>query len=58
MGLVLGYMVARLIRPPMIYHGPNSSDIKGKVFKDQENKYYKFVPQAHICPLIMQHYVS
>ncbi len=34
-----------------VYHGPNSKDIVGNVFKF-EDKYYKFSPVICPCPLL------
>jgi hypothetical protein len=35
----------------IIYHGPNSKDVKKKVFTDElTGKCYMFKPQIYLCP--------
>lgn len=47
MGFIYGYMLFRKV----IYVGPNSNDIINTVFKDNDNRKYRYVTQIRICPI-------
>ncbi len=56
-GLVLGILIGIYIttRISVIYHGPNSNDIKKIVWHNQlDNKYYKFETIPYVCPPMMK----
>lgn len=42
-GLIIGYLLCKLIHPPIKYRGCNPNIIKKKI-KKTKNKCYKFVP--------------
>lgn len=49
-GVFIGY---KLIESNVIYHGPDSNEVKRIIFYCNENdKYYKFIPTPYICPPI------
>lgn len=49
-GIILAYLVYNLLNNNVI-RGPNSKDIKKKIFVGNENKCYKLVPKIYICPI-------
>ena len=52
LGLLFGYITIKLMCPIEQHHGPNSNQIKRFTYIDKKNgQCYKFIPQAHICPL-------
>lgn len=56
-GLVLGIFIGIYITHNLsvIYHGPNSNDIKKYVWHDQHtDKYYKFETIPYVCPPMMK----
>lgn len=55
--ICLGIIVAMVLfylffgTEKIIYHGPNSKDVKKKVFTDEvTGKCYMFKPQIYLCP--------
>lgn len=54
-GLTIGYTIAHKLigLNKIIYHGPDSNEIKKKIFYYKKTKkYYKFIPKPFICPPI------
>ena len=52
-GSLIGYILGVYIvqRKNVLYHGPDSNEIKKYVFHcSKTNKYYKFTPVPYICP--------
>lgn len=51
-GLILGYLLAKYyLSAKTEYHGPNSKDIVGSIYKWRDGKYYQFSPEICVCPL-------
>lgn len=52
MGLALGYLFSQRFR--YNWHGPDSNDVQGNIYQDQENAdvCYTYQPVPYICPLI------
>jgi len=56
-GLILGIMIGLYITRHLsvIYHGPNSNEIKKWIwYYPVENKYYKFEAIPYVCPPMMK----
>lgn len=47
-GIIVGFCYFNMKNT--IYHAPNSNDIKTKIIKEKDGKYYRLVPQAVVCP--------
>jgi len=50
LGISVGIILEYYINPKVIYHGPNSNNIKKKIFK-YKNKNYKLITEAYTCGL-------
>ena len=52
-GFIIGLIIAYLLSRNMgdISLGPDSSDIKKKIYKDEHGKCYKLVPNVCVCPI-------
>jgi hypothetical protein len=50
--MVVGYIIGyHLKQYNVIYHGPDSNEIKKYIYYDsEEDKYYRFTPVPYICP--------
>ena len=49
-GLIIGYFM--FYDNITLFHGPNSKDIKDKIYYNKEKDIcYKLVPKVHICPI-------
>lgn len=52
-GIIIGYFIGRKILQErnLIYHGPDSNEVKKKIFYwPNDGKYYRFTPIPYICP--------
>ena len=47
LGLTVGILTSMLIRPPFVYHGPDSNVIRKQIFH-YENKCYKLEPVIYL----------
>ena len=54
LGIILGYLIGKLNIKKQIYHGPNSLDIKNKIFIFNK-KCFKLKPYIIKCPLFSYH---
>ena len=53
-GFILGLIISYYINA-IRYHGPNSRDIKKKIYKSRvTGKCYKMKPKIYVCPLKYQ----
>jgi len=51
-GYILGYILIKTFICNTIYHGPDTNQIRKKIYIDkQTNKYYRFIPKICFCPL-------
>lgn len=53
LGTVIGYLIGVkfMHHKGIIYHGPDSNEVKKKIFYWPKNgKYYKFIPVPYVCP--------
>ena len=50
-GIIIGYLLGRLIFNSVTYVGPNSKDIIKNIYKDNNGICYKLVPKVYVCPL-------
>lgn len=51
-GLVAGYIFVKCyLTAKTEYHGPNSKEIVGNIYKWRNGKYYQFSPEICVCPL-------
>ena len=51
--VIIGYAIGVLFiqSKNFIYHGPDSNEVKKKIFYWPENgKYYRFIPVPYVCP--------
>ena len=48
-GLILAYLLSRNMGNILL--GPDSSEIKRKIYKDDSGKYYRLVPHVCVCPI-------
>jgi hypothetical protein len=48
-GFIIGFIIYKNLKKCK-YHGPNSKDIIGKIYK-KNGKCYKFIPVVSICPI-------
>ena len=49
---ILGALIAYFIKYKSIeWHAPSSSEVRKKIFLDENNKRYKLKPIVHICPI-------
>lgn len=53
-GITIGYFIGKYVFHNKIYVGPNSKDIVGKTFTDDNNKKYTLEPKIVICPINYQ----
>lgn len=44
LGMILGYLVMYLTSNIIVYHGPNSNDIRNRIFF-KDGKKYRFLPK-------------
>lgn len=51
LGLTIGLIVGYLIFKKVMYKGPDSKDIIGKIFTDDSGYKYQWEPQVCICPI-------
>lgn len=52
-GVIFGYIFACkfMIRDNVIYHGPDSNEVKTKIYYwKKDKKYYRFTPVPYVCP--------
>ncbi|AYV78754.1 MAG: hypothetical protein Edafosvirus30_5 [Edafosvirus sp.] len=50
-GLIIGVVIAIFYNSyNVLYRGPNSNEIKNKIYKDNDGNCYRLVPVVHICP--------
>lgn len=55
--IVLGIMTTIVMfyffdmRNNILYHGPNSRDIKSKIYKTKDKKCYVLKPKLCLCPI-------
>ena len=52
-GIVIGYLIGvKFVQSKnYIYHGPDSNEVKKKIFYWSKNgKYYRFIPVPYVCP--------
>jgi len=48
-GVIIGILIGRIYFPRVAYHGPNSSDIKKRVYQHKATKRcYRLVPRVYI----------
>ncbi len=52
-GFVFGAIIMYFIMPRVKYHGPNSTQMKQVIFRDEDRKCFHFVPQVYICPIAL-----
>lgn len=49
MGLMMGIILGRIYRPKNIYRGPNSKDVKNRIYKHKKTgKCSKLIPRVYI----------
>jgi len=52
-GIFIGFLFGNILLPSIKYtikyKGPNSNDIKKKIYINDKNECYKLKPQIHIC---------
>lgn len=51
--ILIGYLIGvKFVQTKnIIYHGPDSNEVKKKIFYWPKNgKYYKFIPIPYVCP--------
>ena len=52
LGIIVALCIFRLFYTKQNYRGPNSKNIKTRVFtSDEKNKCYMFEPKIYLCPL-------
>lgn len=47
-GFLLGLLMSIWYRPPYVYHGPNSNDIRKQIF-NYNGKCYRLEPKIYVC---------
>lgn len=52
-GIIL--MTIYITRFNYVYHGPDSNDVKKRIYQDDQGSCYKYVPKTYICPLVVNH---
>lgn len=54
-GFFVGVMIAKVLIPTAVYHGPNSNEIIKKIYYDSKtNSCYRFEPKIYMCPIIFK----
>ena len=48
-GIIISYI---LIKKQKVYRAPSSSEIKRKIFVDENGVKVRLIPRIHICPII------
>lgn len=51
LAVLLGFNIGLKLNQVNIYHGPNSNNIKKKIYKSKDGRCYKLIPIVHICPI-------
>jgi hypothetical protein len=49
-GIIAGIISFTYFNKNTIYHGPNSSIVKKKIYHDDDNRCHVLEPKVHICP--------
>jgi hypothetical protein len=49
LGLLLSYIIYKKYN--IQYKGPNSANVVKEYYKDNNNNYYKLLPEICICPI-------
>ena len=52
LGIIFGFIIYNYFNKNMLYHGPNSNNIRKMVFVNKKNKKcYIFEPRVYMCPI-------
>ena len=50
-GLLMGYIIIKILIPISTYHGPNSNIVRKQIHQDKKtSSCYRFIPQPYVCP--------
>lgn len=50
-GFILGTLVAYYFLRIKALHGPNSKDVKRRIYEDSSGNCYRLQPKVYICPI-------